>query len=579
MGMRLLLTIVGLATLLAGCGDDDHRPAPTPTSTAPATGTATTTRSASLTPTPTVAATASSTATARASATSTATLTSTAVPSATASASPTATASSTATATEALLRLPDLHAEADAERGGRIVDAEGREVLLRGVNVNALAEYWQYGAFPTVFALTASDADQMAAIGWNVVRLLLSWSRVEPAPGAYDAAYLEQVRRAVRLLASRGLYTILDLHQDAWGPTLAAPPGTTCAASEQPAFGWDGAPGWATLDGGASRCAAAGVRELSPAVAASFAAFFNDAADGTGVGIRTRYAAMLGEVARVLGAEPGVAGYDLMNEPNAFSEAQLAALADLYTDAVPAIRAGEAGGGSPPRLVFFEPSAVWALFGVGATPDFARDGNVVYAPHLYQGGLDDQALAPAFARARDEADRLYGGAPVLTGEWGSDPRRASDPADDYFVEHQRLQDEWRIGATLWTWRESCGDPHKAGDVRAGNVPYVWGEFEVDCTTNTVTGSRPDLVAQLTRTYLRAAPGRLVSVSADRGGLIAAEGADAPGGAELLLFLAEDVTGSVEQTGLQDVRVVQDDTGARLLAARAQGGTWSLALRR
>ena len=110
------------------------------------------------------------------------------------------------------------------ENGGRIVDAEGREVLLRGVNVNALAEYWQYGEFPTVFPFGEADADQMAAIGWNTVRLLLSWSRVEPAPGQYDDAYLEQVRAAVRLLASRGLYTILDLHQDAWGPTLAAPP-------------------------------------------------------------------------------------------------------------------------------------------------------------------------------------------------------------------------------------------------------------------------------------------------------------------------------------------------------------------
>ena len=37
------------------------------------------------------------------------------------------------------LRLPALHAEPDPVAGGRIVDAEGREVLLRGVNVNALA--------------------------------------------------------------------------------------------------------------------------------------------------------------------------------------------------------------------------------------------------------------------------------------------------------------------------------------------------------------------------------------------------------------------------------------------------------
>ena len=90
-------------------------------------------------------------------------------------------------------------------------------------------------------------------------------------------AYLDQVERAVDLFERRGVYTIIDFHQDAWGPTLAAPAGTTCPAGSDPAFGWDGAPGWATLDGGASRCAPGGVREISPAVLAAFAAFWNDA--------------------------------------------------------------------------------------------------------------------------------------------------------------------------------------------------------------------------------------------------------------------------------------------------------------
>jgi hypothetical protein len=109
----------------------------------------------------------------------------------------------------------------------------------------------------------------------------------------------------------------------------------------------------------------------------------------------------------------------------------------------------------------------------------------------------------------------------------SDPRRASDPQDTYFAEHQRLQDESRIGATLWTWHESCGDPHKAGDVRAGNVPYVWGEFEVDCTTNTITGVRQDLVDALTRGYVRAAPGRLETTTWNPTGALTASGVDAP----------------------------------------------------
>ncbi|MGH8978310.1 MAG: cellulase family glycosylhydrolase, partial [Acidimicrobiia bacterium] len=191
-------------------------------------------------------------------------------------------------------KLERLHAEPDVVHGGRIVDADSREVLLRGVNVNAFVDYWRYGTFPTTFPFTEADARAIAGTGWNTVRLLISWSRVEPQPGHYDDAYLREVRSAVRMLAKEGVYSVIDLHQDAWGPSLAARPGEVCPAGQEPAFGWDGAPAWATLDGGAARCTIAGIRELSPAVRAAFAAFWSDAPGPDGVGIRTRYARMLG---------------------------------------------------------------------------------------------------------------------------------------------------------------------------------------------------------------------------------------------------------------------------------------------
>jgi len=304
---------------------------------------------------------------------------------------------------------------------------------------------------------------------------------------------------------------------------------------------------------------------------AAFANFFADAPGPGGVGIRARYVAMLAAVARALAAETGVAGYDLMNEPNAFGQAQVDALAALYAEALVAIRAAEAEAGSPPRLVLFEPSATWAQFGVGAPPDFARDRDVVYAPHLYQGGLDGQLLAPAFAQARADAAR-YGGAPVLTGEWGSDPRRASDPGDDYFLSHQELQDTFRIGATLWTWRESCGDPHKAGDVRAGRVPYVWGEFAVDCTSNIVTGVRQDLVDQLTRGYVRAAPGHLLESRWDHAEARLLARGTGTAAAEVLIFYPP--TGAsppaLDVAGLPRTSVLVGPGGSWLITGDASG---------
>jgi endoglycosylceramidase len=456
-----------------------------------------------------------------------------------------------------------LHAAPDpGPRGGRLVDRDGREVLLRGVNVNALAEYWRGSAFPTTFPLDRGDPALMASIGWNAVRLLVSWSRVEPQRGVYDEAYLDQVADHVRRLEREGIATILDLHQDAWGPTLAAPPGTTCPPGSSPALGWDGAPAWATLDDGLPRCAPGDVREASPAVRQAWQSFWADRD-----GIRTAYTAMAAHLGARFATTRGVVGLDVMNEPNAFGPAENVALSDLYGDTVRALRAAAFRG-----LVLFEPSALWSAIGRGAPPDFPRDRDVVYAPHVYTGGFDDGPItADAFQVARDEA-RGFGGAPVLSGEWGADPARV-----DYFAEHQRLQDQFAFSATLWTWRESCGDPHKVGDLRAGRVPRVWGEFEVDCRTNAVTGRRAATIAALTRGYVRAAPGRLDATHwdpADRT-LTASGTAGAAPKADLTAFVPGPRADVTATRGLRAVRVIPTSGAGRLLVARPTGGAWSL----
>ena len=119
--------------------------------------------------------------------------------------------------------------------------------------------------------------------------------------------------------------------------------------------------------------------------------------------------------------------------------------------------------------------------GRGAPPAFARDRDVVYAPHIYTGGFTGGPItADAFQTSRTTRRRRFGGAPVLSGEWGADPGRAGPADDPYFLDHQRLQDDFRFGATLWTWRESCGDPHKVADYprrpRADGVGRVRGRL-------------------------------------------------------------------------------------------------------
>jgi hypothetical protein len=133
------------------------------------------------------------------------------------------------------LVLTALHAEADPVRGGRIVDGRGREVLLRGVNVNALAEYWKGAGFATTFPLAPDDPARMRSIGWDAVRLLASWSRVEPTPGRYDEHYLDHVARTVSRLLRAGLYSIIDFIR-ARG-ARRRPPGPASGASHPPSPG------------------------------------------------------------------------------------------------------------------------------------------------------------------------------------------------------------------------------------------------------------------------------------------------------------------------------------------------------
>ena len=460
--------------------------------------------------------------------------------------------------------LPALRAAPDAgERGGRIVDARGREVLLRGINVNVLQDHWRGSALPAVQPFLPGDLALLRGAGWNVVRLQLSWSRIEPRPGEYDEAYLAEAERYVETFRGAGIYTILDIHQDAWGASLAARDGELCPPGLRPALGWNGAPAWATLVPGIVPRCFAGTREANPAVEAAWAAFWADASGPDRVGIRTRYTSMLGHVARRLSRHDAVAGYDILNEPAASTPAALESLAALYSQAMLEIRAGERLAGAPSRLVFFQPDARWSATGHGAPPDFRRDRDVVYAPHVYAQPVS----RASFQVARDEA-RRFGGAPVFAGEWGGPPD--SDPAPQ-----QNLQDTFSVGSALWTWREGCGDPRMLLD-GPGRPP--WGLYDADCRSGRTTAVREQFLRRLTRAYVRAAPGRLHGQRYDaRTGRFAVAGeAPADNRKTLLVFYpgAKHPVARFRSTGLSKLRAARIPGESRFVVAVPRG-PWSL----
>src|SRR3954471_20454702 len=77
------------------------------------------------------------------------------------------------------------------------VTGDGRQVLLRGVNVNQLGDYWQQRPdIPATLPLTEADFAGIQSLGMDVVRLIVHWSKLEPQRGRFDAAYLAQIRQA-----------------------------------------------------------------------------------------------------------------------------------------------------------------------------------------------------------------------------------------------------------------------------------------------------------------------------------------------------------------------------------------------
>jgi endoglycosylceramidase len=392
----------------------------------------------------------------------------------------------------------------------QILDDAGREVLLAGVNVDGLVDYWRpdlrapYPGDPAAYAGDACppddpsvegvpvcrfDAAQMRPLGFDAVRLNLSWSLLEPDPGSIDGLYVDRIAQVVGWLKAQGIFTVLDLHQDAWSKYVFSSPGDPCAGPFQAIPGADGAPRWASAHA-LPACALNGVRELDPAVAEDFQRLYDDAAAPDGKGLQEHYAQVLVALARRFADEPAVAGYEILNEPSpgylapspAMDTAELfpfyARMVGAVTTAVPGFR----------QLFFIEPSAVrnvtdrsdlllpWS--GFSAYP------NVVYAPHVYTGVFTaDQQVAsrrlfPAdggYRSAIADARRL--GLPLWVGEFGNDP--ADD--DTLLRTSYELQDRYGVAGTLWLWKENGrwgveGPPFGPGTPQEHRLRYVARPF-------------------------------------------------------------------------------------------------------
>lgn len=336
-----------------------------------------------------------------------------------------------------------------------IYDVNDRYVILRGANYNALGDYWQGDPnVPPTKAYDPQDLAIMAQYGLNCIRLLFSWSAVEPDRGEYDQAYIQQLQQVIQEAAKYDIYVILDMHQDAWGKYIATPPDSVC---EYPNKGWDGAPEWATITDGQSTCTVDGTRENSPAVIHAFQNFW-DNTDG----IADACIASWQQVIQATAQYENVVGYDLINEPSLGYkepvENERTKFTDYYLQLISAIRQAEGSGDQ--HIIFVENGIMFqgqpTLFAI-PEPSLITEANLVLAPHHYFESFG--SFSETIEQGYELINTIVGNFEALAfiGEWGyfGDPNADISKVKRFAA----IEDEYFGSSTWWQWSQSVGDPH------------------------------------------------------------------------------------------------------------------------
>jgi hypothetical protein len=356
--------------------------------------------------------------------------------------------------------------------GVHLRDAQGRVAILRGVNARV------EGVFDVTFddgrtalepipALTPADCTRMRELGFDLLRLPINWSAIEPTRGAFDDSYLQRVDAAIDCAGNAGLFVLVDLHQDAYSKEI----------------GEDGAPLWAIQPPPAELLQGPlddlGARRVSAQTQDAFRTFFalDDAS-----GLQAAFSTMLTHVATRWATNPHVIGFELFNEPDTGSR---------ELDAFHA-RAGQAvRDAAPGKLVFFEPPALRNFTDFIPQPSgpFPITG-AVYSPHIYTYVFaTDQTrfntfvasdLEPSLQAARDEATDYQ--TPLFIGEFGVGP--TDDVQHNLWMQTQaQLHDRYFASDAFWVWKEQS--------------QASWGVYDYDGTNWT---ERPLVVGWVSRVH-------------------------------------------------------------------------------
>ncbi len=355
--------------------------------------------------------------------------------------------------------------------GARILDDQGRTVLLHGFNADALVDWTDYDHRSS--PIDETDAAMMQAAGFDVVRLPISWARLEPERGRIDQGYIDRIQSTVAMLNRHGLWVVLDLHIGvAWG-TRSGTPGWA-QVPVVPDFKWF--PNEPFRD------------STSPAQLADLAYFW------IGQDWKQEVYRAWRAVAERFKDAPGLAGYDLYNEPHPMPlparNFERNFLFPFYAAAI-----GEIASVDPHHLFIVE-ATLFSVFPTWTEPVVAP--NLVYSPHLYTGSLIESPFSSgpiSKTIPKEVLDRQREAATIpaamWVGEMGTD--RSDRGARLFASTILDALDQAGVGWAWWQWRQ-------------------WGNWGIRNPAGTAYDR--EYLRYLARPYMVAAPTGVRLIAAD-----------------------------------------------------------------
>lgn len=331
--------------------------------------------------------------------------------------------------------LPDARLHQD---GTRLRDALGRVVVLRGVNAGGRSKFAPFAPFDypegSYDSALAAYLDRAASWGINALRVPFTWAAIEPAQGMDDAAYLDRYQAILDGAWARGMYTIIDFHQDIYAEIYCG----------------DGFPAWTVPDPKPAPhhdCADWSSHYFTDIeMMAAFDAFW-----APGSAVMASYAGLWDRLAARFKDTPGVIGFELINEPG-WGSADLqtfeaTTLTDFYSTMIARVRQA-----APDTLIFFDATGPDAGIADTSVARPAGEG-LVFAPHYYQigaltgGGGDPATVLLSLTKWKNKG-KAYD-VPVLLGEFGV-TNTTADPVA-YMAAHYDALDALGLSGTQWEY--------------------------------------------------------------------------------------------------------------------------------